>query len=87
MSKFNPSSVVTVGALEVGDTIFLRERRVQAGLPIPTHPVIVTELVPFADGRVQVAVRNTNAASSVPARFIGYLPASREFRRAVEELV
>jgi len=83
MSKFNPGALVTVGTLEVGDTIFLRERRVQEGLPIPTHPVTVTELVPFADGRVQVAVRNANADSSVPARLIGQLPAAREFRSAV----
>lgn len=83
MSKFNPGAVVTVGALEVGDTVFLRERRNAPGLPIPTHAATVTELVPLADGRVRVYVRNANSGESVPPRLLGDLPATREFRAAV----
>lgn len=83
MSTFTPGPVVTVGALNVGDTIFLRSRKVQDGLPVPTHPATVATVTPLADGRVRVAVRSANADTSAPARLIGDLPASREFRSAV----
>jgi len=81
--KFNPGPVVTVGALEVGDTVFLRARTTSPGLPIPTHPAVVTEVTPTIDGRVRVCVRNANADQSVVARLLGDLPATREFRSAV----
>lgn len=82
-TQYTPGAVVTVGTLEVGDTIFLRQRTNSPGLPVPTHPATVTSLVPFADGRVQVTVRPANSDSSVPERLLGQLPATREFRRAV----
>jgi hypothetical protein len=72
-----------VGELEVGDTVFLRETRQQVGLPLPTHPATVTELVPSADGRVVVRVRSANSGVVEP-RLLGQLPATREFRRAIE---
>lgn len=83
MSKFTPGAVATVGDLEVGDTVFLRERRNYPGLPIPTHPAEVTALAPQADGRVRVYVVNPDAGNGVEPRLLGDLPATREFRRAV----
>lgn len=83
MPKYTPGTVATVGELEVGDTVFLRERRNAPGLPIPTHPATVTELVPFADGRIQVAVKNAGSGDSIAPRLLGQLPPTREFRRAV----
>lgn len=84
MSTFNPGPVVTVGDLEVNDVIFLRERRNAPGLPVPTHPARVTAVIPLADGRVSVEVRNPGAGGGVPTRRLGELPASREFRSAVQ---
>ena len=81
-TQYTPGAVVTVGTLEVGDTIFLRPRTSSTGLPVPTHPATVTGLVPFADGRVQVTVQPANSASA-PTRMLGHLPATREFRSAV----
>ena len=43
MPNYTPGTVVTVGALQIGDTIFLRERQT-VGLPVPTHPATVVEL-------------------------------------------
>ncbi|MEV8265646.1 hypothetical protein AB0P00_15995 [Microbacterium sp. NPDC077057] len=83
MSNFNPGPVVTVGALNVGDTVYLRTRRMQDGLPVPTHPVTVADVEPYADGRVQVTVRAANADASGPTKSLGRLPATREFRSAV----
>ncbi|MDJ0335360.1 hypothetical protein QMG83_09005 [Salinibacterium sp. G-O1] len=82
MSNYTPGTVVTVGALAVGDSIFLRERRA-VGLAVPTHPATVTELVPSTDGRVLVRVKSANAGSDAAPRVLGQLPATREFRRAV----
>lgn len=84
-TKYNPGAAVTVGELELGDTVFLSQRSAGAGMPVPTHPATVTELLPFADGRVSVSVKNAGAGAGVPDRLLGYLPASREFRRAVAE--
>lgn len=81
-TQYTPGAVVTVGTLEVGDTIFLRQRANSPGLPVPTHPATVTSLVPFADGRVQVTVQPANS-DSAPERLLGQLPATREFRSAV----
>lgn len=83
MAKYNPGPVVTVGDLEVGDTIFLSQRRNGPGLPAPITPARVTALAPLADGRVRVDVKPASAGSSVPAKFLGDLPATREFRSAV----
>jgi hypothetical protein len=83
MSNFNPGAVVTVGTLEVGDTVFLYQRRNYEGLPVPHTPAVVTELVPLADGRVRVYVINPGAGAGVPARLLGDLPSTREFRAAV----
>jgi hypothetical protein len=83
MAKYNPGAVVTVGALEIGDLVFLREHRT-VGLPVPTHPARVTALTPLADGRVRVYVRNAGSGASVEPRLLGDLPATREFRAAVE---
>lgn len=86
-SKYNPGATVTVGTLEVGDTVFLRERRPQeGGLPVPIEPVVVTALTPIPDGRVRVAVRNANSPEHVPARLLGDLPVTREFRAAIKEV-
>lgn len=81
-TQYSPGPVVTVGVLEVGDTVFLRERRNAPGVPIPTHPATVTELVPLPDGRVRVYVLNAGAGSGIPPRLLGDLPATREFRSA-----
>jgi hypothetical protein len=81
-NKYTAGEVTTVGELEVGDTVFLRETRQQTGLPSPTHPATVAELVPLADGRVQVRVTNAESGASVEPRLLGQLPATREFRRA-----
>ena len=84
-SKYNPGATVTVGDLEVGDTIFLRQRRAQeGGLPVPVQPVKVTSLTPIPDGRVRVYVRNANSGGAVEPDLLGDLPATREFRAAVE---
>lgn len=86
-TKYNPGAVVTVGDLEVGGTIFLRERRPQeGGLPVPIEPVVVTALTPIPDGRVRVEVRAANSSDTVPARLLGDLPVTREFRAAVKEV-
>lgn len=83
-TKYNPGAVVTVGDLEVGDTVFLRQRRSQpGGLPVPIEPVEVTSLTPVPNGRVRVAVRNAESSDAVPDRLLGDLPATREFRAAV----
>lgn len=83
-TKFNPGSTVTVGDLEVGDTIFLRQRRAQeGGLPVPIHAVVVTALTPIPDGRVRVYVRNVNSGGAVEPDLLGDLPATRAFRAAV----
>ncbi|WP_308491297.1 hypothetical protein [Microbacterium terrisoli] len=81
-TQYTPGAVVTVGTLEVGNTIFLRERR-GVGVPVPITPATVTALTPLPDGRVRVHVRNVNGAASVPAASLGDLPVSREFRLAV----
>ena len=81
MSNYTPGTVVTVGALTVGDTIFLRERQT-VGLPVPTHPATVVELIPLATGHVQVYVKSA-PTSAAEARLLGQLPVTREFRRAV----
>ena len=83
MSNYTPGTVVTVGALQIADTIFLRQRTNGPGLPVPTHPATVTELIPLATGHVRVYVKNAGAGAGVPARLLGDLPATREFRRAV----
>lgn len=83
MSNYTPGAVVTVGDLEVGDTIFQRQRKNATGLPEPTAPITVTALTPIPNGRVRVYVRNANSPSHVPARLLGDLPATREFRSAV----
>lgn len=84
MSKYIPGEVVTAGTLEVGDTVFLRQRKAPTGgLPIPINPVRVTAATPLADGRVRVEAINPNAGAGVPARLLGDLPATREFRAAV----
>lgn len=83
-TKFNPGATVTVGTLEVGDTVFLRQRRPQTGgLPVPIDPVEVIALTPIPNGRVRVEVRNAESSDVVPARLLGDLPATREFRAAV----
>lgn len=84
MSNFNPGAVVTVDDLEVGDTIFQRQRKNATGLPVPTHPITVTALTPIPNGRVRVEVRNANSPSHMPSRLLGDLPATREFRAAVQ---
>jgi len=81
-NKYTPGGVATVGELEVGDLIFLRERHT-VGLPVPSHAVIITELVPSVGGRVQVGVKNAGSGPSVASRTLGQLPATREFRRAI----
>ena len=81
MPNYTPETVVTVGALQIGDTIFLRERKT-VGLPIPTHPATITELIPLPDGRVQVRVKSA-PPSAAEVRLLGQLPVSREFRHAV----
>lgn len=80
-NKYTPGEVVTVGDLEVGDTVFLRQRTT-VGQPVPTHPATVTALEPTSDGRVAVSVRSANAADT-SARLLGSLPVAREFRRVV----
>ena len=82
MPNYTPGTVVTVGALQIGDTIFLRQRTT-VGLPVPTHPATVTELIPLPDGRVQVRTRPAGGGGGVEPRLLGQLPVSREFRRAV----
>ena len=81
-NTYTPGAVTTVGDLEVGDTIFLRERRNETGLPTPIAAAVVTELEPTSDGRIDVTV---HAAASTPAtaRSLGALPATREFRLAI----
>ncbi|GAA1997294.1 hypothetical protein [Microbacterium pumilum] len=84
MASYTPGAVVTVGDLEVGDTVFLRERRSQTGgLPQSIQSAVVTAVTPLADGRVRVYVRNTGSGASVPARLLGDLPVTRTFRAAV----
>lgn len=83
MPNYTPGTVVTVGALQVGDTIFLRETRQQVGLPVPTHPATVTELIPLATGHVQVRTRPAGDGGGVEPRLLGQLPVTREFRHAV----
>lgn len=83
-TKYIPGATVTVGTLEVGDTVFLRQRRApEGGLPVPIEPVEVTDLTPIPNGRVRVEVRNAGSSDVVPARLLGDLPATREFRAAV----
>lgn len=82
-TKYNPGATVTVGDLEVGDTIFLREQIKGFGKPTPHHPVVVTDLTPIPNGRVRVSVRNALSPSHIPSRLLGDLPATREFRAAV----
>lgn len=79
-TKFTPGAVVTAAELEVGDTIFLRERRT-TGQPVPVGPAVVTAVAPTPAGRVIV---HAHPANSTPtsARSLGQLPASREFRLA-----
>lgn len=81
-NTYTPGAVTTVGDLEVGDTIFLRERRSEPGLPVPIAPAVVTALEPTTLGRIDVFA---HAANSTPAtaRSLGSLAASREFRLAV----
>ena len=86
-TKYNPGATVTVGELEVGDTIFLREQIMAVGKPVPVNPVVVTQATPRTNGRVEVWVRAANSpASANTARTLGTLPATREFRAAVEEV-
>lgn len=80
--QYTPGAVVTVGLLEVGDTIFLRQR-IEVGLPVPTHPATVTELTPSSNGTVFVRTLNAGAGAGVEPRVLGQLPLTREFRRAV----
>lgn len=82
-TKYTPGAVVTVGALEVNDTVFLQERNHGVGLPVPTHPARVTDLEPLANGTVLVSVVAANAGGNPEPRLLGYLPPTREFRRAV----
>ncbi|MCP1430444.1 hypothetical protein J3D45_002942 [Microbacterium foliorum] len=84
-TKYNPGAVVTVGAVEVGDTIYLRQRTNSPGPPVPIQPATITAVTPLPDGRVRVAVRNAASSAVVPERVLGDLPATREFRRAVEQ--
>jgi len=81
-TKYAPGAVVTVAALEVNDTVFLRETNQGVGLPVPTHPARVTDLEPRPNGHVSVSVVAANAGAAEP-RLLGYLPPTREFRRAV----
>ncbi len=82
--KYTPGATVTVGSLEVGDTVFLRQRLPQeGGLPVPIQPAKVVALTPIPNGRVRVEVRNVGSSDVVPARLLGDLPATREFRAAV----
>lgn len=80
-TKFTPGAVVTVGDLEVGNTIFLRERR-SFGLPQPIAPAVVTAVEPTATGRVLVHAHPAHSTEAA-TRSLGQLPASREFRLAV----
>lgn len=82
-TKYTPGATVTVGDLEVGDTIFLREQIKGFGKPEPLHPAKVVALTPIPNGRVRVEVRNALSSDVVPARSLGDLPATREFRAAV----
>jgi hypothetical protein len=83
-TKYTPGATVTVGDVEVGDTIFQHARRSNAGgLPVPIDPVVVTALTPIPNGRVRVAVRNANSPEHIPSRSLGDLAATREFRAAV----
>lgn len=84
-TKFNTGPVVTAGDLEVGDTVFLRSRIAQTGGErCPIAPVRVTSVTPIPNGRVRVSVRNANSARTDLDRLLGDLPATREFRSAVE---
>lgn len=82
-THYTPGEIVTVGALEVGDAVFLRERSNAPGEPVPTAPATVTELVPSSAGRIQVRVRPAESAAAATTRLLGQLPVTREFRRAV----
>lgn len=83
MSSYTPGAVVTVGELEVGDVVFQRQRKHATGLPVPTHPVVVTALTPIPDGRVRVHVRNAQSTRPDLDRLLGDLPSTREFRAAI----
>lgn len=83
-TKYTPGATVTVGDLEVGDTIFLNERIKAVGKPVPVHPAEVVALTPIPNGRVRVEVRNALSSDIIPTRSLGDLPATREFRAAVE---
>lgn len=79
-NTYTPGAVTTVGDLEVGDTIFLRERA-SVGGPAPIAPAIVTALHPKASGRIDVSVHPANSTPTA-TRSLGALPPTREFRLA-----
>lgn len=81
-TKYTPGATVTVGDLEVGDTIFLVERIKGFGKPVPVHPAEVVAVTPIPNGRVRVEVRNALSPDHIPSRSLGDLPATREFRAA-----
>ena len=84
-TKYNPGATVTVGDLEVGDTIFLSERIQAVGKPVPIRPAVVTQATPRTNGRVEVWVRPANSTDAANTDYtLGTLPATREFRAAVE---
>ncbi|WP_336629991.1 MULTISPECIES: hypothetical protein [unclassified Microbacterium] len=81
--KYTPGPVVTVSALKVGDTVFLRQRTVGPGLPEPIDPATVTAVTPVPGERVRVHVRRANSGPSIEPTSLGDLATTREFRSAV----
>lgn len=80
---FTPGPVVTAGALQVGDTVFLRQRTTGPGLPEPIEPATVTSLDPLPNSRVRVYVRPALSGPSVAPKSLGDLATWNEFRSAV----
>ena len=85
-TKYTPGAVVTAAALEVNDIVFLQQHQQGTGLPVPTHPARVTKLEPHPNGHVSVSVVAANAGGNPEPRLLGYLPPTREYRRAVPQV-
>lgn len=83
-NTYTPGAVVTVGDLEVGDAIYLRERA-SVGGRVPIAAAVVTALHPKASGRIDVSVHPANSTPTA-TRSLGDLPVTREFRLAVVEV-
>ena len=80
-NTYTPGENVTVGDLEVGDTVFLQERA-SVGGRVPIAPAVITALHPKASGRIDVSVHPANSTPTA-TRSLGALPVTREFRLAV----